>query len=121
MQPTTKEIGDKGESMACSYLQERGYTLLEKNWRYFKFEIDLIMQQGQEIVFIEVKTRYSDAYGEPWEAVKKGKRQRICISADAYLRRKSTELEPRFDIVSIIKMGERVKIQHIENAFRPEA
>lgn len=118
---STKSIGDKGESLACDYLSKRGYSLIEKNWKYFRFEIDLIMEKEGEIVFVEVKTRFSDTYGEPWEAVNRGKRQRICTSADAYLRDKKCTLEPRFDIISIIKNGERVQIQHIESAFRPEA
>ena len=118
---STKSIGDKGEALACEFLNERGYKLIEKNWKYFRFEVDLIMQKSNEIVFVEVKTRYSDLYGEPWEAVNRAKRQKICTSADAYLRSHQCPLEPRFDIVSIIKKGEKVSIQHIENAFRPEA
>jgi putative endonuclease len=79
------------------------------------------MQKENELVFVEVKTRFSDTYGEPWEAVNRSKRQKICTSADAYIRDRSSDLEPRFDIVSIIKNGESVRIQHIESAFRPEA
>ena len=100
---------------------ERGYHLIEKNWRYFRYEIDLIVQKDQHLIFVEVKTRYSDNYGEPWEAVNRAKRQKICASADAFIRERQYDWEPRFDIISIIKNNSHVRIQHIEEAFRPEA
>jgi putative endonuclease len=118
---STKSIGDKGEELACTFLLERGYQLIEKNWRYFRYEIDLIVQKNNSLVFVEVKTRYSDTYGEPWEAVNRAKRQKICSSADAFIRERQLDLEPRFDIISIIKNNAHVRIQHIEDAFRPEA
>ena len=118
---STKSIGDKGEELACTYLLERGYHLIEKNWRYFRYEIDLIVQKDQHLIFVEVKTRYSDNYGEPWEAVNRAKRQKICASADAFIRERQYDWEPRFDIISIIKNNSHVRIQHIEEAFRPEA
>lgn len=117
---STKGIGDKGEELAAKYLLERGYILIEKNWRYFRYEIDLIVQKDQHIIFVEVKTRYSANYGEPWEAVNRAKRQKICASADAYIRERQLDWEPRFDIISIIKNNAHVQIQHIEDAFRPE-
>ncbi|MEN9640060.1 MAG: hypothetical protein RLZZ262_1929 [Bacteroidota bacterium] len=117
---STKGIGDKGEELAAKYLLERGYILIEKNWRYFRYEIDLIVQKDRHVIFVEVKTRYSANYGEPWEAVNRAKRQKICASADAYIRERQLDREPRFDIISIIKNNAHVQIQHIEDAFRPE-
>jgi putative endonuclease len=118
---STKQKGDKGEEEAAEYLRGQGYAIVEMRWRHERFDLDLIAENKTHIVFVEVKTRYSDVYGEPWEAVNKGKRKRICISADAYIQKNHIEKEPRFDIISIIKNGERSTLQHIEEAFWPVA
>ncbi len=118
---STKQKGDKGEEEAAEYLRGQGYNILEMRWKYERYDLDLVAESKTHVVFVEVKTRYSDAYGEPWEAVNKGKRKRICISADAYIQKNNIEKEPRFDIISILKMGERSTLQHIEEAFWPIA
>ncbi len=118
---SNKEKGDKGEAEAADYMRGLGYEVLELRWHYIRFDIDLIVQNKTHIVFVEVKTRYSDVYGEPWEAVNRGKRKRLCISADAYIQQFNVTKEPRFDIISIIKMGDRSSLQHIEEAFWPLA
>lgn len=118
---SNKEKGDKGESLAAAYLIERGYTIVETNWKWERFELDIVAARESLMIFVEVKTRYSNTYGEPWEAVNKGKRKRICAAADAYIRQYGIDHEPRFDIISIIKTGDKVTIQHIEEAFWPMA
>lgn len=118
---SNKEKGDDGENLAANYLEKLGYTILERQWKYERFEIDLIAESGNTIVFVEVKTRYSNDYGEPWEAVNKAKRKKICASADAYIQQHEINHEPRFDIVSIIKDGSKCTIDHIEEAFWPTA
>lgn len=118
---STKQKGDEGEEIAASFLERHGYTLLEKQWRFMRFEIDLIAIKEQVIVFVEVKTRYSNTYGEPWEAVNKAKRKKICESADAYIRQNDINQEPRFDIISIIKSDKEFRIEHLEEAFWPIA
>lgn len=118
---TTKEKGDQGEELAAKYLEKRGYNIIARKWKHERFELDLIAENATHIVFVEVKTRYSNTYGEPWEAVNKAKRKKICISADAYIRECNTSKEPRFDIVSIIKTGGVFSVEHIEEAFWPMA
>jgi putative endonuclease len=118
---SNKEKGDKGEQKAMIFLMGKGYTISQLKWKHGKYEIDIIAQHGNNIVFVEVKTRYSDAYLEPWEAVSLAKRRKICISANAYIQACQTPLEPRFDIVSIIIKGNNESILHIENAFVPAA
>lgn len=118
---TNKEKGDKGEQLAAEYLEERGYKIIEKNWRYYRFELDLIAENANNIVFVEVKTRYSNFYGEPWEAVNKSKRKKVCLSGDAYIQQFKSSKEPRFDIVSILHMNGKTEITHIEDAFWPMA
>jgi putative endonuclease len=116
-----KEKGDEGEALAATFLEEAGYTIVERNWKYERFEVDLIAQLDNTIVFVEVKTRYSNTYGEPWEAVNKAKRKKICASADAYIQQYDIDHEPRFDIISIIKSDGSCSIVHLEDAFWPMA
>lgn len=114
-----KEKGDKGEELAAAYLLERGYVIIHKKWKHARFEVDLIAEKGDEIVFVEVKLRYSRVYGEPWEAVNKGKQKKIIVGADAYLKQTRSMKEPRFDIISIVEGNGKTEILHIEEAFYP--
>jgi len=116
---TTKQKGDDGEELAATYLTERGYRIIDKKWKHGRYELDLIAENATHIVFVEVKLRYSDTFGLPWEAVNNVKRRKICVSADAYIKKFDAEKEPRFDIISIIKMNGKCHIQHIDEAFWP--
>ncbi|MBL0129519.1 MAG: YraN family protein [Flavobacteriales bacterium] len=113
-------IGAQGEQLACRYLEEHGFEIVERNWRYGRHEIDIIAKQGPELVFVEVKTRSTDQHGEPEEAVKKGKRGRMIKAANAYVQATGTDLRVRFDIVSIIlHPSGKPYIHHIPDAFYP--
>lgn len=116
-----KEKGDDGERLALEYLVEQGYEIRELNWKWYRLELDIVAVKGNVIVFVEVKTRYSNTYGEPWEAVNTAKRNSIMKAADAYIKQYDIYEEPRFDIVSILKIGQKVTIQHLEGAFWPVA
>ncbi|MBK7384124.1 MAG: YraN family protein [Flavobacteriales bacterium] len=113
-------IGAQGEQLACRYLEEHGFEIVERNWRYGRHEIDIIAKQGAELVFVEVKTRSTDQHGEPEEAVKKGKRGRVIKAANAYVQATGADLRVRFDIVSIIlHPSGKPYIHHIPDAFYP--
>lgn len=114
------KLGIKGEAIAVEYLQNRGYKILETNWRYEKKEIDIIAQQGSFIVIVEVKTRSTDFFGRPEEAVTVAKQKHLIEAADYYLQQLSFEAEVRYDIVSVIKDETQMSIKHIEEAFIPE-
>jgi len=111
--------GDEGEILASKYLVEHGYQIIHTKWKHGRFELDIIATKDNFLVFVEVKTRYSNEYGEPWEAVNKAKRKKICLSGDAYIQQYDTEMEPRFDIISIVHANNRTEILHIEEAFWP--
>ena len=119
-----RQLGKTGEQIAADYLFQNGYTILEKNFRSGRFgEIDIIAEEGSCICFIEVKTRTSDLFGAPSEAVDYNKRQKIRSLAWIYLKQKRMgEREIRFDVVEIIARnikGEIVpeKINLIRGAF----
>ena len=110
-----------GENEADVFLQSKGFKIIEKNWSMGKLEVDLIGTIGKYIVFVEVKKRYSKAFREPWEAVNRKKQRNIILAANIYLKKSQTDLEPRFDIVSIVQDGQKIEIEHIEQAFWPMA
>lgn len=110
--------GTVGEAVAAKYLKNKGYKILEKNFRKVYGEIDIIAQKGENIAFVEVKTRKSDAFGTPAEFVTVKKQKRIIKAAYTYIQKKDLDAEFTFDIVEVYYDGRRVeKINHIENAF----
>ncbi|MDX2469198.1 MAG: YraN family protein [SAR324 cluster bacterium] len=115
-----KKTGDKGEKLALKHLKAKGYKLLEKNWRKVGGELDLIMVDGEFIIFVEVKTRNNDkSQVSPKLQMTKNKILQVRKIAQYYLLEKRNEdLQPRFDFVGItLKADEKPEIEHIENAF----
>ena len=113
-------IGSHGEQLACRFLQEHGYEVLERNWRHGRHELDIIARKGPELVIVEVKTRSSDRHGQPAEAVKKGKRGLMIKAANAYVQATGCALALRFDILSVILHPEgKPYIHHTPDAFYP--
>lgn len=111
-----KESGNIGEQTASRYLQDCGYQILAVNWRFKRWEADIIAKDGDVLVFVEVKTRSSLAFGYPDEFVDDKKRKNLRYLAEAYLRYSGYQGEIRFDIVSVYKR-EKLELQHIKDAF----
>jgi putative endonuclease len=114
------ELGSKGEEIASAYLINEGYKILARNWFYDHKEIDIIAQQGNEIVIVEVKTREGDYFEEPWEAVSAKKIRNLVEVADVWLNQQKIDLETRFDVVSIIFSDDvNYELTHFPGAFTP--
>ncbi len=113
------ELGKRGEELAADYLREKGYRILETNWRFGRNELDLIARKDQYLVVIEVKTRYSNVVVEPEMAVTREKQRAIIRSANAYVKIRRWKQETRFDIISIVMNETQQKITHIQDAFSP--
>lgn len=113
------QLGKKGEDLACTHLEQKGYTILERNYHFEKAEVDLIAYFGFEIIFVEVKTRTSDFFGQPEEFVDTAKQKLIFKAAQAWLYERKMEGSPiRFDVVSVKAESETTFIvTHFENAF----
>ncbi|NDK56891.1 YraN family protein [Pontibacter fetidus] len=108
--------GQLGESMAQLYLQEQGYTILEKNYRYKRAEIDIIAQKDSLLIFVEVKTRTTDTFGFPETAVGSKKEKLLLDAAEEFILSYSWHQEIRFDIVSVT-LTNPPAILHFEDAF----
>ncbi|NNE30354.1 MAG: YraN family protein [Saprospiraceae bacterium] len=120
MKSTTKHTGQLGETIALEYLLREGFSLLEKNWRHRKAEIDLILQEGGTIVFIEVKTLQSDAHGSPESNITRRKLDLMWDAAGAYMDESGHMGEIRFDFISVIlKSPDSYKVVHNRDAFWP--
>jgi putative endonuclease len=112
--------GTWGESLAADFLQGKGFTIIERNWRYKRGEIDLVARDKGILVFVEVKTRAYDYFGRPEEMVSYRKKLMLYDAAAAYMRHIGYDWEIRFDIVAITGAGERLrKIEHFPDAFYP--
>lgn len=107
------QTGSDGESAAANYLISRGYQVMERNYRYGRAEIDLIVKRDNWLVFIEVKTRSRSDFGFPEEFVDHAKEELILMAAENYIYRINWEGNVRYDIVAILN-GE---IMHFEDAF----
>ena len=109
-----KVLGAKGEKLVVSYLKKQGCKILERNYRTPFGEADIIAQDGEEIAFIEVKTRTSDSYGQPSEAVGADKQRRYRRIAECFWKQTGKEPNARFDVAEVWADG---TIEYIKNAF----
>ena len=110
--------GKHGEELAVRYLEEQGYAIIERNYRLRIGEIDIIARDGEVLVFIEVKTRRSNRFGSPFEAVDFRKQQQIIRVARMYLARHGCEnCAVRFDVVAVCFDGEAPIVELLKNAF----
>ena len=117
-------IAETGEALAVAHLRTRGYKILAQNYRALRGEIDLVAQDGDCLVFVEVKTRRSLKFGVPQAAVTRQKQQQISKVALAYLRNHDRfDVPCRFDVIAIhlSPQLELLKLEQIENAFAFQA
>jgi putative endonuclease len=115
------DVGVAGEKLAVAALEAKGYDILATNWRSGRFELDIVAQQGDIIVFVEVKTRSTGFFGEPFHAVSRDKQRKTIAAANAYMEKNGVMLEARFDIISVVVDLDRHRIDHLEEAFYPLA
>ena len=115
------DTGLAGEELAAAFLSQNGYTILEKNWRFGKEEIDIIAQKEDALVVVEVKTRSGSFFGEPEEFVNRQKQKNLIKAVNAYIEKNDLDIEVRFDIIGVILTGNNHRINYIEDAFHPVA
>lgn len=118
-----QDLGRKGEDLACGFLQGRGHTILERNWRSGHLEIDIISFDAEGIHFIEVKTRRLNIQVPPQDNVNRKKQERIVMAALRFLKsRKGIPFgnhECNFDIVAVTFGHEEVKLEWFPQAYIP--
>src|SRR5687768_6006497 len=111
-------LGDVGEDVAERLYRKMGFRVLDRNFRCERGEIDIVARRGPLLVFCEVKTRRTDRWGEPSEAVHHAKQARLRRLAAIWLgRRRPGAVDIRFDVVSVIVRRGRTYVRHIPDAF----
>lgn len=110
-------LGIKGENIAVKYLKASGFHIMERNYRTPFGEADIIAKDNGAVVFVEVKSRGSDAFGQPFEAVDHRKREKLKKIAVYYLKHNKIEMPVRFDVISIVSNNGQDEINHIREAF----
>jgi putative endonuclease len=115
---THNDLGNWGEQKASAFLLEKGFEIIEKNYRHRHAEIDLIVRKDKMLIFVEVKTRTGNAFGMPEEFVNVTKARLIMAAAEHYIYDKDWCFDIRFDIVSILILPNgKTDIRHIQDAF----
>lgn len=112
------ETGRLGEERVCEYLTGRGYRIVSRNFRIKGGEIDIIAENGDYIVFVEVKSRKPDSMVGGFEAVNRRKQGLVIRAAAEYLRRNPSMLQPRFDTAQVtVADGVAQEVDYLENAY----
>ncbi|GAB2706313.1 YraN family protein [Mucilaginibacter koreensis] len=116
------ELGRRGEELAKAHLLQGGYEIITQNWTYRKAEVDLIARHQNQLIFVEVKTRSGNRYGEPEDFVDARKQKLLAMAANEYVYQTAFEGEIRFDIIAILFNAQKeFTLSHIKDAFWPLA
>jgi putative endonuclease len=110
------KTGSKGENLAAEFLKRKGFDIVARNYRHRHAEIDLIIKRDDWLIFVEVKTRSSNSFGEPEEFVSLFKANKIFEAAEAYIFKTDWQGHVRFDVVSVM-LGQEPEILHFEDAI----
>ncbi|AWN81807.1 YraN family protein [Candidatus Cardinium hertigii] len=116
---STADFGQYAEYIAANYLKQKGFSILAKNFRYKRYEIDLIAQKGELLVFVEVKARKNNLFGYPENFIKRKQISGIRLAAAHYLRKQPYQVQMiRFDIIAILgNFNQITEIMHLEDGF----
>ncbi len=110
-------LGNKGEELSTDFLIKKGYRILERNYRYLKYEVDIIARIEDIVVAVEVKTRSTSEFGNPQDFVKPKQIESLVKVMNHYITEHDLDVEVRFDIIAIVKNKQRTAIEHLESAF----
>lgn len=112
------ELGRWGEQLAADYLQQKGYDILERDWKSGHRDLDIVAKDGDVLVFVEVKTRRNRLFTDPEMAVDYQKIRHLQQAANHYVKRFAVDLDLRFDIVTVTGTPDtKAEIDHIVDAF----
>lgn len=114
------DLGRWGEQKAAEYLEQKGYRVVERNWRMGHRDLDIVALDDATLVVVEVKTRTNNHFMEPELAVDRKKIRSLSTAANAFVRQRRLSLSVRFDIVTVLGgEDDSCQINHIEDAFLP--
>ncbi|MEE1961907.1 putative endonuclease [Flagellimonas taeanensis] len=114
---SSNDFGKFGEQMAVEHLLGNGYAILERNYRYLKAELDIIARKGDTLAIVEVKSRNMGFLEDILDTVNAKKVKLLTMAADHYVQENDLDVEVRFDVITVIKTGSGIHLEHLENAF----
>lgn len=119
MTKSTQSLGQRGEQLALAHLTNKGYAVLATNWRCPYGELDIVARLGETVVFVEVRTRYTDSTEAAFESINPRKQQKLAALAHLYLKAMQLEDSPwRIDVIAIaIPRTGKPLLEHLENAL----
>lgn len=118
MSDDRRQFGQDSEAIAAELLRQKGYEIIDQNWRTKIGEIDIIARDGETLVFVEVKARRTRSFGHPKYAVDHRKQQKMSLAALSYLKMTSqVQSKARFDVVTLVSAGGSPEIEIVRNAF----
>jgi putative endonuclease len=113
-----RRLGDVGEALAAAHLEKAGYRIVARNHRCRRGEADLVAEQGELLIFVEVRTRETAVFGAPEETVDYRKQQRVALAAQDFLMRwRGPPRGVRFDVIAVVDSPQGPKLTHYPNAF----
>ena len=112
-------FGQEAETRAVTYLMTNGYTILERNYRFGKAEIDIIARLKDVLIVVEVKARSTDFFGSPETFVSRKKIKLLVDATNHYIEQNNLAFDVRFDIIVYVAQNNQWQQQHIEGAFGP--
>jgi putative endonuclease len=118
MKGARRRLGQRGEDLAAALMEERGYVVRQRNWRCTAGEIDIVAEDGDCLVFVEVRTRRGRKYGTPEESVTPAKQAKLVELAQTYLQERSWDGDWRIDVVAVEMTpgGKLLRVELIRNA-----
>ncbi|HTI92963.1 MAG TPA: YraN family protein [Puia sp.] len=112
------DLGKKGEELAADWLMAKGFVILRRNWRYGRYEIDIIASRGKVLHIIEVKSRRSSSYGRPEESVSRQKFLNLMQGAAGWLVKYPRHKRLQYDVMAIdLRRGSEPEIAHFEDVY----
>jgi len=111
--------GREGETLARAWLEKRGYRILSTNYRYRKYEIDIIAEKGEVLAIVEVKARGAGSWQRPSEALNRKQQRQIITAANAWVEEHACDLEVRLDLIAISLGAGQPVLEHFKGAFYP--
>ena len=115
------ELGTWGEEMAVRFLERKGYTILERDWKSGHRDIDIIATDGEIIVFVEVKTRRNRMFGEPEEAIDYQKLRNLRVAINHFVKYKCINQEIRLDAITVVGINQEIRLDAITVVGTPDS
>ena len=117
MHTSPKQLGHAAEESSARYLKKSGFVIMARNYRYQRAEVDIIAQKKRLLVFVEVKARSNDQFGDPETFVSPKQQALVRTAAEYYIVTHEWDHAVRFDIIAILKANKQLQLTHFEDAF----